>query len=262
MAIGLVVLPLTYLTVVIGELVPKSLALKNSLKFALQAAPWLLMFDKVFGPIVTLLEWSTKRLLRLLSIFHLRRASVKKPAEPEASHSEDATVLLEELSSQHRQYVLNLVGLERKTVGDIGLPWRSVVAIQLSQSIREVEEIILSSGHTRLPVVQNGDVVGILNTKEFMSLRAAGVENWHSFIRPALKLQATTPLLTALRLLQEQHIPMGVIYSHRTLWGIVTLEDILEEIVGDIYDEDDDGRLRRILSSNPRTLGLGRIITF
>ncbi len=58
-AIGLVVLPLTYLTVVIGELVPKTLALKNSLKFALRASPWLLMFDKVFGPVVTLLEWSS-----------------------------------------------------------------------------------------------------------------------------------------------------------------------------------------------------------
>ncbi len=200
-------------------------------------------------------------MVQLLGLFHLRRASVKKTEEPDTTHTEDATVLLEDHSSQHRQYVLNLVGLERKTVGDIGLPWQSVVAIQLSQPIREVEEIIISSGHTRLPVVQNGDVEGILNTKEFMLLRAAGVENWHSLVRPALKLQATSALLTALRLLQEQHIHMGVIYSHRTLWDMVTLEDILEEIVGDIYDEDDDGKLRRVLRSNPRTLGLGGIVS-
>jgi putative hemolysin len=257
-AIGLVVLPLTYLTVVIGELVPKSLALKNALNLALLTAPWLLLFDKIFGPVVTLLEWSTKRLLQLLMLFRIRRQRHEKV---DAGHAEDATVLLEDLSLQHRQYVLNLVGLERKTVGDIGLPWQNVVAIQLNQSLREVEEIILSSGHTRLPVVQNSDVVGILNTKEFMSLRAAGLDNWQSLIRPALKLQASTPLLTALRLLQEQHIHMGIIYARSTLWGIVTLEDILEEIVGDIYDEDDDGRLRRILRSNLRTIGLGGIIS-
>jgi putative hemolysin len=257
-AIGLVVLPLTYLTVVIGELVPKSLALKNALKLALLAAPWLLLFDKIFGPVVTLLEWSTKRLLQVMMMFRVQRP---RRDQLGAGPSEDATVLLENLSSQHRQYVLNLVDLESKTAGDIALPWQNVVAIEPNQPIREVEEIILSSGHTRLPVVQNGDVVGILNTKEFMTLRAAALENWQSLIRPAVKLKATTPLLTALRLLQDQRIHMGVIYSRNGLCGIITLEDILEEVVGDIYDEDDDGRLRRILRSNARTLGLGGIIS-
>jgi putative hemolysin len=170
-------------------------------------------------------------------------------------------VVLKNLSSQHRQYIVNLVDLERKTAGDIGLPWQNVVAIQPSQSIREVEEIILSSGHTRLPVVQNGNVVGILNSKEFMSLRAAALEDWQSLIRPAVKLQAGTPILAALRLLQDQRIHMGVIYSRTGLCGIITLEDILEEVVGDIYDEDDDGKLRRILRSNARTLGLGGIVS-
>ncbi|MEW6248415.1 MAG: CNNM domain-containing protein [Nitrospirota bacterium] len=66
-AIGLVVLPLTYSTVVVGELVPKFLALRNSLGFALRTAPWLSLFDKIFGPIVTLFEWSTKQVLTLLA---------------------------------------------------------------------------------------------------------------------------------------------------------------------------------------------------
>jgi len=76
--------------------------------------------------------------------------------------------------------------------------------------------------------------------------------------RPAVKLQASAQLLAGLRLLQEHRMHMAVVYADGTVLGILTLEDILEEIVGDIYDEDDDGRLRRILSTRPRTVAVPR----
>jgi len=259
-AIGLVVLPLTYSTVVVGELVPKSFALKNALGFALRAAPWLSLFDKIFGPIVTLFEWSTKQVLVLLNLIRFpkfARVTTPEPMqEPLVSEAGEVPLRLETLSSQHRQYVLNLVNLERKNFKDIYLPWQHVVHIQLSQAVEQIKETILASGHTRIPVFEGGDVVGILNTKEFMALRESGGDNWSSLVRPAVKLQANTPLLAGLRLLQERRMHMAVVYAEQTLLGIVTLEDILEEIVGEIYDEDDDGRLRRILSATPRTIGV------
>jgi putative hemolysin len=95
-AIAIVVLPLTYFTVVVGELVPKTLALKHTLGFALRAAPWLSFSDKILGPLVTILEWSTKRLLALLSFWPRRRGEI------EIKEPVGDTVELGSLSTQHR----------------------------------------------------------------------------------------------------------------------------------------------------------------
>jgi putative hemolysin len=249
-AIGIVVLPLTYLTVVIGELVPKTLALRNTLGFALMIAPWLSLFDRILGPLVTLFEWSTKRFLQILSLFGMWNHPAAKGED-----AGQATVELEMLSTQHRQYVMNLVDLERKRVKDIFLPWQQVVTLHEQQTAREVETTILAAGHTRLPVMNGDFVTGILNQKEYFALRASGGEHWQSLIRPSIELQDQLPLLAGLRHLQDRRMPMGIVYAAKIRLGIVTLEDILEEVVGEIYDEDDDGALKRILTSSPKTRG-------
>jgi magnesium and cobalt exporter, CNNM family len=248
LAIGVVVIPLTYFTVVVGELIPKTLALRHSLAFGLAAAPWLSRFDCVLGPLVTVFEWSTKT---FLSLFRLTTGA-------QAGRTDDtqhATVELGLLSSQHRQYVMNLVDLERKRMKDIFLPWQQVVKADVHLSARELETILLTSGHTRLPVLDGERLVGILNAKEFFALHASGSDQWISLVRPAVELPDQLPLLSGLKLLQDKRVHMGVVYSQQIRVGIVTLEDILEEVVGEIYDEDDDGALKAILTASPKTKG-------
>src|SRR6478736_2334825 len=247
LAIGVVVIPLTYFTVVIGELIPKTLALRRSLTVGLAAAPWLSFFDRILGPLVTIFEWSTKRFLALLRLTGMQSG---RPEEGQA-----ATVELGLLSSQHRQYVMNLVDLERKRVKDICMPWSQVIKADVRMSARELETILLASGHTRVPVLDREALIGILNAKEFLALHASGSEQWLSLVRPAVELQDQLPLLAGLRMLQDRHVHMGVVYSHQTRVGIVTLEDILEEVIGEIYDEDDDGALKAILTASPKTRG-------
>ncbi len=231
-----VVLPLTYLNVLLGELVPKTLALRHPLRIMLKATRWLVAIEKLLNPFVTALEWSTRRVLSIGKV---------KGAAPDSAASE--IVELGGLSSQTRQYVMNLVNIEHKRVCDVLVPWDQVIYVRHNQSMEEVESIALQSGHTRLPVLLNDAVIGIINSKEFLALRASGQENWSTLIRPALRVQESDTLFRAFRAMQEIRSHLSIVYSENRLSGVVTMEDILEEIIGEIYDEDDDSRLRRIL---------------
>jgi putative hemolysin len=249
LAIAVVVVPLTYFTVVIGELIPKTLALRRSLAVGLAAAPWLPFFDCVLGPLVTIFEWSTKSVLGLLRLTRDSQGAARGEETP------PATVELRMLSSQHRQYVMNLVDLERKRVKDIYLPWKHVIKADARLSAGEVQTILLASGHTRVPVLDGESLVGILNAKEFFALHATGSEQWLSLVRPAVELQDYLPLLAGLKILQDRRVHMGIVLTQQARVGIVTLEDILEEVIGEIYDEDDDGALKAILTASPKTRG-------
>lgn len=242
-----VVAPLSYFSVIIGELVPKALALRNPMAIVLRTAGWLTKFDVMLGPFVTALEWSTKKFLQTFFGWSKR----------EQAPSEAAAVELDSLSHQTRQYVINLVDIEKKRVKDVMLPWKQVIGVRIDQSIEEVENEVISSGHTRLPVLDADAVIGIINTKEFMALRRTGLEDWQSVIRPVVQVQEGDPILQALRQMQEKRSHLSIVLSQNRRAGIVTIEDIMEEIIGDIFDEDDDGAMRRILSTASKFRSLG-----
>lgn len=238
----LVVVPLTMVNVVFAELVPKTLALRSPLKIALFATKWLVMLDRLFLPFVDILEWSTKRILQLV---------FPRAQQSESSGSTD-TVELDQLSVQARQYVLNLVAIEKKRVKDVSLPWAQVDYVTPADTIQHVETVVLRSGHTRLPVMEDGQISGIINTKELLALVKAGSTSWTQIIRQISKVQANDPLLKALRQMQEKRSHLSAVFEGKSLTGIVTMEDILEEVIGEVYDEDDDGTLRRILTTRMR----------
>lgn len=244
LALVLLVLPLTFLTVIFGELVPKTLALRNPQKIAMMSARWLDRMDRVFLPVIDLLEWSTKKIL----IVFFPKARIQAP-------SSNDTVELDQLSLQARQYILNLVGVEKKRVRDVMLPWGQVDHVLSDQPISEVEAIALRSGHTRLPVLAEGQLFGIINTKELLALVKAGNDRWSHIVRPMSKVLDGDSLFKALRQMQEKRSHLSAVFLGSNLVGIVTMEDIIEEIIGEIYDEDDDGALRRILSSQGRMRG-------
>lgn len=238
-AILLVVIPLTYASVVFGELIPKTLALRRPISVARVTAPWLNFIDRYLGPIISIFEISTKKVLDLFPKSHTSE-------EKEDPSIEDM------MSPLNKQYIMNMVKIERTAVREIFLEWKDVDFIDVNDSLEHVEIALLTSGHTRLPVVSNGKVIGILNSKEFFAFVKAGKSDWSSLCRKAVSVQESTIILTALRLLQQQKTHMAIVYKGNAKTGIVTMEAIFEVIIGDIYDEDDDGAIQKILSMKRR----------
>jgi putative hemolysin len=239
-AMLIVVLPLTYISVVLGELVPKTFALRRPLYLASLSAPWLYLISRFINPIVTVLERSTKQIVKFFPKQHMVYEEQEQP---------DFSMELDILSPPNRAYVLNIFKIEKTTIKEILVRWSEVIYVEDTQTADQVENTIISSGHTRLPVVKNQEVIGIINAKEFLAFQKTGQTNWLSLIRPPTKIPDNIPILSALEILQKKRAHIAIVYSGTTRTGIVTMEAIFEEIVGDIYDEEDDGTLKRILDS-------------
>ncbi len=242
-----VVIPLTFFNVVVGELVPKSIALRHSLGLARYSARWIMVFDRSMRPLVNMLEGSTRLILKLI----LRKGTQKSTGAEEPGPS-PFSVDIEHLTQQHRQYVMNLVNIEKKKIRDLSVEWKTVMFIKTTDSEDDIEKIILNSGHTRLPVVAREKIIGLINTKEFLNLKSNPGAQWETIIRPVVHLPDTTPIIGALRIMQARRSHMGVVIQGTQVLGIITLEDILEEVVGDIYDEDDDGLVKHLLASSKK----------
>jgi putative hemolysin len=237
-AILSVVLPLTYLSVVVGELVPKSIALKNPVKITLFGARALFIADRILSPAVSALEWSTKQLLRII---YPRSSQVKPPAE--------SNLEIDNLPQHHQDAILNLAHIEQRKLGSILLPWKDVIHVKVTDTVNEVAQVIFASGHTRLPILAENQILGILHTKEFLALREAGFTDWKAAIRPAPTVSMTRSVLSTLRLLQEKKSHLAIVVGSRgEQMGIVTFEDISEEIWGDIFDEDDESRIQKVFA--------------
>ena len=246
LAIITVVVPLTYFSVVIGELVPKTLALRFPMKFAKLGSFILIFLDKIFSPIVYLLEVSTKLII----------APFLKQMGSETVQEQSSSIDIDDLTDSHKQYVFNLIAVDKRKVKDILLPWDSVTKIEKDAHQTEVMNLIRSARHTRIPVIEDDLPVGLLHAKEFISEVEISKMNWNELIRPIIYFNSDEPILNALKILQSKKSHMAVVRRKNEIIGIVTLEDIFEEVVGDIYDEDDSPSILLSSNSKIRTMNL------
>ncbi|MBI1799596.1 MAG: HlyC/CorC family transporter [Candidatus Eisenbacteria bacterium] len=241
-AIAIAFLAITYLHVVLGELAPKAVALQRSEAVALVLTAPLLAFARVARPLISLMRTSGTLVVRLLRL---------PPPTPEQSvHSvEELDMLVEEteeagvMSSDQASYVRNVFELSDKRVRDVMVPRDKVVTLSLAASEDEVLETARDTAHTRMPVWEGepDNVVGIVNTKDLFHLFSLrGLVILMDAMYPPLFVDPDASVARVLLRLRREKKAMAVVRERGGRFlGIVTLEDILEEIVGEIEDEHD-----------------------
>ena len=234
---------ITYLHVILGEQVPKMFAIQAPDRVARWTARPLNIFAAATNPLLSLMNVTGRFLLKRLGItagdVHGQSLSLE-----ELRMMVDDTQQAGLLGTDQAIFVKNVFKLTDKKVRDCMIPADKMDAVELHTKPNKVLEIVRKCGHTRLPVYDGAkeNVVGILNTKNlFYFLTLKNVLVLEDALYPPEYIAADAPVTYAMQMFKRTRRPMALVRdADRKLLGLITLEDILEEIVGDIEDEHDE----------------------
>ena len=236
-----ITLILSYFTLVLGELVPKRIAMKHKEKLANRVCGMISVLTTVLKPIIWFLTVSTNLVLRLFGI--------DPHAKDDAVSEEDIVVMLDAgadegtLDKDDIAYIKNVFKLERLSAADIMTPRSSVVAVPEDISESDLLSIIEEEGYSRIPIYAESldKIVGVLHTRNYLLKRTARDFKLEDVLIAPEFVPETIRLDALFKDMQETHTHMVLVvneYGHTS--GIVTMEDIIEELVGEIWDEQDE----------------------
>jgi CBS domain containing-hemolysin-like protein len=233
---------ITFLHVVFGELVPKNLALLAPDRTALWLVFPLVMFTRLTRPLTAVMSMTANAILRLLGYQPVRGEEMVHSVEELALLIED-TEEAGILAPDQAEFVQNVFRMSNKKVRECLVPADKMAALELNTPPDKVLEAARSGAHTRMPIYEGtlDNIVGIVNTKDlFYLFSLQGVVVLHDALYPALFLKPDNTVAEALRMFRKAHRPMALVRDDNgKILGLITLEDVLEEIVGDIEDEHD-----------------------
>jgi putative hemolysin len=238
---GLVIVIITYLSVIIGELVPKSLALRNAEGIACAVAPSMTLFAKFAAPAVFLLDTSTRFVFRLFG--------QSTESETRITDEEIRTLITEAetagvIEKGERQMIAGVMRLADRAVIGLMTPRTDVDWIDLMSSESEIKERLITTPHSRLPVGEgsSNELMGVVQTRELLAGILGGKPfDVRAHIRRAPIVPDTTDALDVLGILREAAVPMALIHDeYGNFEGLVTPADILEAIAG-VFKSDTSG---------------------
>lgn len=232
----------TFLHVVLGELMPKTLAIQYAEKMTLLLAPPLYWFGQVSKPFIAILNGSARLLLKVFGV---------KPAGHDEVYSEEELKMIVtqsyeggEINQTELAYLENIFAFDTRQLNDIMIPRAEMVMLEKQQTLEQMVAVIEEFEYTRYPVIditkKKNDVIGFINTKEMLTDIAAGRSNdVTTFIQDILRFKQSTAIKEVFLKMQQTRKHMAVVTDGKgVIIGLVTMEDILSEIVGEIQDED------------------------
>jgi CBS domain containing-hemolysin-like protein len=241
-AVGVAFLSITFLHVVFGELIPKTMALQKPDGTALWVAGPLVRFARLTGPLIVLMNGTGNGILR--------RCGFRPASGSESAHSiEELALLIEDteeagiLAPVQATVVRKAFHLSTRRVRDCMVPRERMAVLELNTPPDKVLEAVRQGAHTRMPVYEENldSIVGVVNTKDlFYLFSLKGIVVLADALYPPLFLRPDEDMAVALQLFRKNRRPMALVRDDKDrIIGLITLEDVLEEIVGDIEDEHD-----------------------
>jgi len=237
----LITLILSYFTIVLGELVPKRIALQSPEKVARFSCKTILIVSRLFAPMVWMLTVSTNAILRLFRINP--NDSGEEVTEEEIRMMVDIGSESGAIEQDERAMIENIFEFNNSTAADVMVHRMDVIAIQVDSTDEEILNTIRSSGLSRFPVYgeDTDDIIGMLNTRDFLlNTHSKPRKSLRQLLRKPYMIPETVPADTLFNNMQKQKVHFAIVVDeYGGMSGIVTMEDLLEEIVGNIYDEFD-----------------------
>ena len=237
----LITLVLSYFTLVLGELTPKRIAMQNPEKIARFSSGVIIAVQKLFRPVVWLLSKSTNAMLRLFRIN--TAAASNQVTEEEIRMMVDIGGESGTIQQDERTMIENIFEFNNSSAESLMIHRMDVVTLQVEDTFDDILETIQESGLSRFPVYDEDvdDIVGVLNTRDFLlNAQSKTPKAWRELLRPAYLVPETVQADALFRDMQKLKVHMAIVVDeYGGMSGIITMEDLLEEIVGNIYDEFD-----------------------
>ena len=255
---------ITFFHVVIGEMTPKTMAIQNAEKIALQVARPLHFFGVVMKPAIRMMNGTSKGLLRI--------AGIKTFGYEQAHSEEDLKIMMTqsynsgEINHTDLSYMQNIFSFDERMAKDIMIPRTQMETISLLMEHGDLMEIVREHQYTRYPVTEQGDkddIIGFINVKEMLTNYTQEMDLKKSIaIHNIPFVHDMAPIQDVLVKMQKEHVHMAIVVDeYGGTAGVITMEDILEEIVGDIRDEFDEDERDEIKSLDAhRYLLNGRVL--
>ncbi|MFN0110451.1 MAG: hemolysin family protein [Blastocatellia bacterium] len=260
-AVAIALAIITYLHLVLGEYAPKALAIEKAEAISLATARSLQLFYRTFKPFIWLINYSGIKLLKLFGV-NFRPGHHVVYTEEELRQIVSASHESGHLQSDEKELIHNVFEFSDLTAQEVMIPRTQIVAIEANSDFAEVVHQFQLSGYSRLPVYQDqfDNIIGIVHGKDVMAfaLREDKSEfDLKAIIRPPVFIPDSARLGNVLSRMQRDHIHLAVIVDeHAGVEGILTLEDLLEEIVGEIEDEHDEALTETAAQTNENDLNL------
>ncbi|MDR6721100.1 hemolysin family protein [Paenibacillus sp. 2003] len=232
----------TFLHVVVGEMAPKTLAIQFSEKLTLLLSPPLYWFGKIMYPFIWALNGTSRVLLRGFGV---------KPAKHDQAYSEDEIKIImnqsyegDEDNKTKLSYLENVFVFDERDAKDIMVPRTELVTLDQEMTYDDIIPILDEHNYSRYPVIEDGDkdrIIGVVNVKKILpDMVAARSYQLSEFVREIPFVSEVTSIQDAMIKMQQERVHMAVVVDeYGGTSGIITMEDILEELVGEIRDEFD-----------------------